>query len=130
MKLSHRSYLVILAALFAGVWVVLAIKPLHRNPWMLENVLALGAVALLAVFHRRLLLSRVSYTLIFVFMCLHQVGGHYTYSEVPYDSWFQDVTGRTLNSLFGWERNNFDRVVHFSYGRCSPIRSARCSCAW
>ena len=25
-------------------------------------------------------------------------------------------TGRTFNSLVGWERNNFDRVVHFSYG--------------
>jgi len=124
MKLSHRSYLVILAVLFAILWVGLAIHPKYRNAWMLENVLALGAVALLALFHRRLLFSRVSYTLIFVFMCLHQVGAHYTYSEVPYDSWFQHLTGRTLNSLFGWERNNFDRVVHFSYGLtlAYPIR--------
>jgi putative membrane protein len=83
---------------------------------MLENVLALGAVALLALFHRRLLFSRVSYTLIFVFMCLHQVGAHYTYEEVPYDVWVQHITGRTFNSLVGWERNNFDRIVHFSYG--------------
>jgi len=73
-------------------------------------------VAFLALFHRRLLFSRVSYTLIFLFMCLHQVGAHYTYSEVPYDAWFENVTGRSFNSLVGWERNNFDRVVHFSYG--------------
>jgi len=124
MKLSHRSYLVILAVLYALLWVALAIEPKHRNVWMLENVLAFGAVSLLALFHRRLLFSRVSYTLIFVFMCLHQVGAHYSYSEVPYDSWFQHLTGRTLNSLFGWERNNFDRVVHFSYGLtlAYPIR--------
>ena len=62
--------------------------------------------------------------MIFVFMCLHQVGAHYTYSEVPYDLWLQKLTARSLNSLVGWERNNFDRVVHFSYGLllAYPIR--------
>lgn len=35
---------------------------------------------------------------------------------MPYDRWFESLTGRSLNSLLGWERNNFDRVVHFSYG--------------
>jgi putative membrane protein len=116
MLMPHRHYLLLLTALFGVWWVALAIHPLERNTWLLENALALAAVALLAVFHRRLLFSRVSYTLIFVFMCLHQVGAHYTYSLVPYDAWFQHLTGRTFNSLVGWERNNFDRVVHFSYG--------------
>jgi putative membrane protein len=122
--IPHRSYLLFLASLFGIWWIVLGIRPLYRNPWLLENALVLAAVALLAVFHRRLLFSRVSYTLIFVFMCLHQVGAHYTYSEVPYDVWFQKLTGRTFNSLVGWERNNFDRIVHFSYGLllAYPIR--------
>ena len=124
MKMPHRYYLLILAALFGICWIALAIHPWHRNPWLLENAPVLAAVALLAAFHRRLLFSRVSYTLIFVFMCLHQVGAHYTYSETPYDVWFQHLTGRTFNSLVGWERNNFDRVVHFSYGLllAYPIR--------
>ena len=116
MTLSHRQYLAVLALLYGVWWMALAIHPWHRSDWLLENALAAAAVILLAVFHRRLLFSRVSYTLIFVFMCVHQVGAHYTYSEVPYDAWFQKVTGRTFNSLVGWERNNFDRVVHFSYG--------------
>ncbi len=51
-----------------------------------------------------------------MFLCLHTVGAHYTYSEVPYDAWFEQLAGRTLNGLVGWERNNFDRVVHFAYG--------------
>ncbi|HLF57121.1 MAG TPA: DUF2238 domain-containing protein [Thermoanaerobaculia bacterium] len=116
MSIPHRHYLLALGALFGIWWVALAIHPWYRSPWLLENALALAAVAFLALFHRRLLFSRVSYTLIFVFMCLHQVGAHYTYSEVPYDQWFQYVTGRTFNSIVGWERNNFDRAVHFSYG--------------
>lgn len=97
MLIRHRYYLLILAGLFGVCWVAQAIHPSHRNIWLLENALALAAIALLAVFHRRLLFSRVSYTMIFVFMCLHQVGAHYSYSEVPYDAWFQHLTGRTFN---------------------------------
>jgi putative membrane protein len=124
MLLPHRRYLLLLGILFGLLWVAMAIQPLDRSAWLLENALVLAAAGLLAVFHRRLLFSRVSYTLIFVFMCLHQIGAHYTYSEVPYDVWFQNLTGRTFNSLAGWERNNFDRIVHFSYGLllAYPIR--------
>jgi putative membrane protein len=114
--MPHRRYLALLGVLFGIWWIALAIKPHDRGAWALENSLVAGAVFLLATFHRSLLFSRVSYTLIFVFMCLHQLGAHYTYSEVPYDSWFEAVTGRTFNSLVGWERNNFDRIVHFCYG--------------
>jgi putative membrane protein len=57
-------------------------------------------------------------------MCLHQVGAHYTYAEVPYDAWFKSLTGHKFNEVVGWERNNFDRVVHFCYGLllAYPIR--------
>jgi putative membrane protein len=114
--IPHRRYLLILGLVFALWWAVLAIRPLDRSTWLIENALAIVAAAVLAGYHRRLLLSRVSYTLIFVFMCLHQVGAHYTYAEVPYDAWFERLFGSTFNELVGWERNNFDRVVHFSYG--------------
>lgn len=70
----------------------------------------------MALSYKRLVLSRISYTLIFLFLCLHAVGAHYTYIEVPYDAWFGTVTGKMLNEVMGWERNHFDRLVHFSYG--------------
>ena len=116
MSLSHRHYPAILAALFTVWWTALAIHPWHRSDWLMENALVLAAAIFVAVFYHRLRFSRLSYTLIFVFMCLHVVGAHYTYAEVPYDVWWQRLTGRTFNSLVGWQRNNFDRVVHFSYG--------------
>lgn len=112
----HQRYLLILGGLFAVLWVALAIDPWYRHDWLLENVLVLGFVILLALSCRHLPLSRVSYTLIFVFLCLHETGAHFTYAEVPYDKWFQAATGVSFNSLAGWERNNFDRIVHFSYG--------------
>jgi putative membrane protein len=109
-------YLAGLAGIFAIIWVLLAIRPHDRADWALENALVLFAVLALALAHRRLALSRASYTLIVLFLGLHVVGAHYTYSLVPYDAWFTTLTGRSLNGLLGWERNNFDRVVHFAYG--------------
>jgi putative membrane protein len=116
MMISHHRYLLILAFLFFVEWIMLAIDPLYRKDWALENVLVVVFVILLAGSYKHLLLSRVSYTLIFIFLCLHEVGSHYTYAEVPYDQWFMSLTGETLNGMLGWERNNFDRVIHFCYG--------------
>ena len=114
--ISHGRYLAILAAIFGVVWVVLAIDPKHRDDWALENALVVVFALALWASHRRLVLSRVSYTLIFLFLCLHAVGAHYTYSEVPYDAWIRALTGRSLDEAMGWERNHFDRLVHFTYG--------------
>src|SRR5687768_2187500 len=124
MSIPHRQYLLNLGILFAIWWTLLGIAPRERGAWMLENLLAVLMVIFLGLFHRRLLFSRISYTLIFIFMCLHQIGAHYTYSLVPYDAWFHKLTGRSFNDLVGWERNNFDRVVHFCYGffLAYPIR--------
>jgi len=124
LAIPHRKYLLILSLVFAVWWALLAIKPWDRHDWLAENALAIAGAVLIIGYHKKLLLSRVSYTLIFVFMCLHQVGAHYTYAEVPYDAWFKSLTGHTFNELVGWERNNFDRVVHFCYGLllAYPIR--------
>jgi putative membrane protein len=129
--MSHRRYLLILAGIFAVVWTSLAVAPSHRADWALENALVLVFVVVLAASYRHFNLSRISYTLIFIFLCLHEVGAHYTYAEVPYDQWFQSLTGRTFNSLVGWERNNFDRVIHFSYGLllAYPVREVFCRVA-
>jgi putative membrane protein len=112
----HRRYLGILAVIFALFWLLLAIRPSDRADWALENALVAGFVIFMAATYRAFPLSRISYTVIFLYMCLHAVGAHYTYSEVPYDDWFRAVTGSSFNGLIGWERNHFDRLVHFSYG--------------
>ena len=124
MRPSDRRYRLILVILFAAVWAALAIAPYDRHDWALENALVAVFAVILAASFRFLPLSRVSYTLIFLFLCLHEVGAHYTYSEVPYDAWIKALTGRSLNAGLGWERNDYDRIVHFSYGLllAYPIR--------
>ena len=102
-KLHHlllTSYLI--------VWCVLALSPVDRKDWFLENLLAVSTVAVLILTYRRFAFSDVSYVLITVFMILHAVGAHYTYAKVPFGFWMKDV--------FDLSRNHFDRIVHFAFG--------------
>jgi len=120
----HRTFVLWLAGIFGVLTLALGIAPWHRQDWILENVLVLAALAVLYAIYRQMPFSRLSWSLVCAFLCLHEVGAHYTYSEVPYDAWCKAVTGRTLNSLVGWERNNFDRIIHLFYGLflAYPIR--------
>jgi len=119
-----RRWFLVLGALFLLVWAALAIAPHDRKDWALENALVIFIVPVLVLSRKKLPLSRISYTAIFIFLCLHEVGAHYTYAKVPYDAWFSNLTGSTLNGLLGLERNHFDRLAHFSFGflLAYPIR--------
>jgi len=90
------------------LWTVLAFSPHDRQDWLLENLLALAAVGTLLLTYRRFQFSTLSYLLITAFFSLHAVGAHYTYAEVPFGFWLQQ--------LLGLSRNPFDRLVHFAYG--------------
>jgi putative membrane protein len=116
LRMPHRRFVLLLSVLLGIEFALLAIAPHDRKDWALENALVVLFVVALFASYRRLMLSRLSYLLIFLFLSLHLLGAHYTYALVPYDAWFDSLTGRTLNSLLGWQRNNFDRAVHFCYG--------------
>lgn len=100
---------------FAAIWLVLAIRPLHRQDWLLENLLVVVALPLLVYYGRRRPFADSTYLQLFVFFVLHVVGAHYTYSEVPYAEWVSSVTGREWPWLLE-SRNHYDRFVHFAYG--------------
>ncbi|HXE84646.1 MAG TPA: DUF2238 domain-containing protein [Gemmatimonadales bacterium] len=113
---SKNRLLLVLAAWYAAVWVITAVAPLDRHDWFLENLLVIAALAILIGTYRVFPLSDLSYVLITVFMTLHAIGAHYTYSEVPFGFWLRDT--------LGFARNPFDRIVHFSFGllMAYPIR--------
>jgi putative membrane protein len=123
-KAASSPYVLGLAIVFGLEWLVLAIGPHNRQDWALENALSLGLIAALVLLRRRLALSATAYTALFLFLSLHSVGAHYTYSLVPYDEWARALTGHSVSEAFGWERNHFDRLVHFAYGflLAMPIR--------
>jgi putative membrane protein len=90
------------------LWIVLSIAPVNRHDWLLENLLVFFYGALLVLTYQRFTFSNTSYVLFSIFMSLHLVGAHYTYSEVPFGFWLQDTLELS--------RNHYDRIVHFSFG--------------
>jgi len=113
--LFWKGYPRLLLLLFIAWFALWAVNPPHPADFVLEHVLTLLFVGFLIWNHGRFPLSNVSYTLVFVFLCLHVVGAHYTYAEVPYPAWFSRL-GIDIQGLFGFERNHYDRLVHFCFG--------------
>ena len=116
LDIRHDRFFILLLIPFLLECLLLAFNVHDRQDWALENVLVLAALFTLVATFRKFPLSRISYSLIFIFLVLHEIGAHYTYAEVPYDQWFISLTGSSFNVAVGWERNNFDRIIHFSYG--------------
>lgn len=108
MQVAHRRPATGLLLGYGIIWIWLAINPVSRQDWLLENLLAVALVTVLVLTYRRFAFSATSYWLIAVFMVLHAIGAHYTYAEVPFGFWLKDMGGLS--------RNPFDRIVHFAYG--------------
>jgi len=113
---TEDRYPLVLLVLFCVIFAALAIAPAYRQDWLLENVLVLVAVPLLVLTYRRLRFSNFAYTCLFIFFLLHEIGAHYTYSEVPWREWLATMTGGYPGTGAMAVRNHFDRLVHFSYG--------------
>ncbi len=92
----------------AVVIILTGYRPERVFDWWLENACAMSFMALLAFTYRRLPLSDLSYLLIFVYLSMHEWGAEYKYSDVPLGEW--------IRVWFGTTRNDYDRVMHFSYG--------------
>ena len=132
LAMTHKRYFLILSFVFLLVFLILAISPYDRSDWALENVLVLAFVIIMAASYKSFTFSRISYSLIFIFMCLHEIGAHYTYARVPYDSFLMTHFNFSLNEMMGWDRNHFDRLVHFLYGllMAYPFREIYCRIAY
>ncbi len=90
------------------VFSILAISPFSRDVWLAENLpIVLIVLYLIFLYWRGVQFSNTSYALMSVLIFMHTVGGHFTFERVPFD-WFND--------FFGFERNMYDRVAHFSVG--------------
>lgn len=103
-----NHFLQIALACYAIFWVALAIHPVDRGDWFLENLLVFATASVLLPTYRNFQLSNLSYGLILLFLALHAIGAHYTYAKVPIGFWLRD--------LLHLQRNHFDRVIHFGFG--------------
>jgi putative membrane protein len=107
-RFAENRLLQLFAVLYGAVWIWAAIAPKERSTWLLENLLVVVAVGLMVWICRVRPLSDFSNLMIVVFLTFHTVGSHYTYSLVPLGDWMKET--------FGFERNHYDRVIHFTFG--------------
>lgn len=114
--MTKPHYLALLAGLFMLAMAISGLNASQFDTWLLENAITALVVGGLYWQYRDKPLSTLSYTLIFIFGMFHCIGARYTYSLVPYNEWSQALVGISINELFGWERNHYDRLVHFIYG--------------
>jgi len=104
-KITFPGFLLLIYFL---VFIWSAIKPVAMDVWIVEALTSLVPVILLWILYvKNIRFSNLAYFMMLFFPVMHIVGAHYTFSEVPFD-WF--------NNLFGFERNMYDRVAHFSVG--------------
>lgn len=118
-------FLGLLAPVVAWSW----IGPHDRFTWWLESAPAVVGVPLILVLQRKFPLSSLLLVLIWLHCVLLVVGGHYTYAQVPLGEW--------AKSWFGWTRNNYDKLGHFTQGfvpailtreillRTSPLKGSK-----
>ncbi len=107
MKSIPRSHLVLLAAVVAVIFWT-GWRPYDRLTWWLEASPGLAGLIILSTTYRRFRFTTLCYTLIALHICLLCVGGHYTYARVPLFNWLQPI--------FGWQRNEYDRLGHLMQG--------------
>ncbi len=109
-RLHFRAhpYLRWYAMAFLAIWTTTFIGTPDRANWWTENALTILFIAGLALTHQRFRFSDASYTLMLVYIVLHVYGAMHTYAENPLGYWLQEK--------LAWERNHYDRIVHFSFG--------------
>ncbi|MFH4492498.1 DUF2238 domain-containing protein [Vibrio alginolyticus] len=105
--MKSTSTLLGLTIFYAIVFLFSALEPNSRAVWFAEIIPAIGILVAIWAISILYQFSNTAYFLMFIWLCLHTIGAKYTFSEVPFD-WFNDMIGS--------ERNNFDRVAHFSIG--------------
>ncbi|MDB5257804.1 MAG: hypothetical protein JWM14_2499 [Chitinophagaceae bacterium] len=94
--------------IFISVWTYTLLTTSDLNNWLLENTLVVLLLLALSISYKKYPLSDLSYLLITLFLCVHVYGSTYTYAENPLGDW--------LKELFHTKRNQYDRIVHFSFG--------------
>lgn len=104
----NKTFPSVLLGAYAVLFVFLSLHPIDRATWFVENLtvwIIVGTLIVLYVLGIRF--SNTAYALMSVLIFLHTIGGHYTFEKVPFDY---------VTQLFGFARNNFDRVAHFAVG--------------
>ncbi len=117
-RIPYKSnyWLWIFTSIFLVVWVNTFLGTTDLNNWLLENTLTFLSLIFLVTSFRKYQFSDTTYLFVCIYLCMHVYGSKYTYAENPLGYYLQD--------LLHTSRNQYDRIVHFSFGflLAYPIR--------
>ena len=97
----------VLLLVYLALFAVLAWKPYDRAVWWAENIPIMLIVIGLVSTYRWFAFSNTAYVMMAFLIMLHTIGGHFTFERVPF-GW--------VTEFFGFARNHYDRVAHFTVG--------------
>jgi putative membrane protein len=95
-------------SIYVAVLLWSVVNPKDYPIWLLEVAPALAGAAVMLITRTRFPLTPLTAGLILFHCIILMIGGHYTYAEVPLFDW--------LGELFGWQRNNYDKLGHLAQG--------------
>ena len=98
----------LLVIIFLLCWIALAIDPVDRGIWVLENILVVTVFPVVLWLDKQYNFNNFTYLTLTVFVILHLFGAHMTYNTMTYFSWFSE--------WFGWKRNYYDQFIHLLFG--------------
>ncbi len=102
----HKS--IIWIAVLTAFFIWSAIDPKDRLIWFLEALPVMIGAVVMAGTYQSFKLTPLLYVLILLHSIVLLIGAHYTYAEVPL---FNEI-----KVMFGFERNNYDKLGHFMQG--------------
>ena len=121
-KTTDLGWVLLFIVVFIAVWANSIIGTTDVANWLIENTLTVISLLLLITTYKKYRFSNVSYLLLCLFLCLHVYGSKYTYAQNPLGFYFQEI--------FDSPRNQYDRLVHFSFGLLLYYPMKECFSAW
>lgn len=113
---KSNKWLWLFIIVFVIVWVNTYLGTTDLSNWFLENTLTVLSLIFLISTFKKYQFSDLTYLFICIYLCMHVYGSKYTYAENPLGFYIQDILHTS--------RNQYDRIVHFSFGflLAYPIR--------
>lgn len=104
---DRRSAVLALVVAWAGL-VFSGVGPNDRFTWILEVAPVLIVTPIVILTRRRFPLTPLLMVLVAFHALVLELGGHYEYARVPLGDW--------MRHAFGFARNHYDRLGHFTQG--------------
>ena len=100
MKSIKHFFPFIVLVLYLLLFIFCAIQPFNRGVWWAENIPVIIPVFLLVLMYKKFRFSNLSYFLMWFFISIHTIGGHYTFELVPFDFFNNLISKLNFDFLF------------------------------